>query len=61
MIKSAIQPLRDWFFMAAFLSIGFGLSFSGLKEAGWRPILIYGVATIFNTGLALLAASLIFG
>ncbi|MBI2874576.1 MAG: putative sulfate exporter family transporter [Firmicutes bacterium] len=60
-IKSAIQPLRDWFFMAAFLSIGFGLSFSGLKEAGWRPILIYGVATIFNTGLALLAASLIFG
>ncbi len=55
-----IQHLREWFFMAAFLSIGFGLSFRGLCEAGWRPIGVYALATVFNTLVALAVASLIF-
>jgi len=56
-----LRHLREWFFMAAFLSIGFGLSFRGLREAGWRPIGVYALATVFNTVVALGAAWLIFG
>lgn len=56
-----LQHLREWFFMAAFLSIGFGLSFRGLREAGWRPIAVYALATVFNTAVALAAAQVIFG
>lgn len=55
-----LRNLREWFFMAAFLSIGFGLSFRGLREAGWRPIGVYAIATVFNTGVALGVAWLIF-
>jgi uncharacterized integral membrane protein (TIGR00698 family) len=55
-----LRHLREWFFMAAFLSIGFGLSFRGLREAGWRPIGVYALATLFNTGVALGVASVIF-
>ncbi|MBI4737157.1 MAG: putative sulfate exporter family transporter [candidate division NC10 bacterium] len=60
-VKRDIGHLREWFFMAAFLSIGFDLSFRGLREAGWRPIGVYALATAFNTLVALGAASLIFG
>ena len=56
-----LQHLREWFFMAAFLSIGYGLSVRGLREAGWRPIGVYALATAFNTLVALGVASLIFG
>ena len=56
-----LRHLREWFFMAAFLSIGFGLSFRGLREAGWRPIGVYALATVFNTALALGVATLLFG
>lgn len=56
-----LRHLREWFFMAAFLSIGFGLSFRGLREAGWRPIGVYGLATLFNTAVALSVAWVIFG
>jgi len=56
-----LQHLREWFFMAAFLSIGYGLSVRGLREAGWRPIGVYALATAFNTLVALGIASLIFG
>ncbi len=56
-----LKHLREWFFMAAFLSIGFGLSFSALREAGWRPVAVYGLATIFNTAVALGIAYLVFG
>ncbi len=48
-----LRHLREWFFMAAFLSIGFGLSFRGLREAGRRPIGVNALATVFNTVLAL--------
>jgi uncharacterized membrane protein YadS len=56
-----LRHLREWFFMAAFLSIGFGLSFRGLREAGWRPIAVYALATVFNTVVALGVARVIFG
>ncbi len=60
-VKRDLGHLREWFFMAAFLSIGFGLSFRGLREAGWRPIGVYALATVFNTAVALGVAKLIFG
>lgn len=56
-----LRHLREWFFMAAFPSIGFGLSFRGLREAGWRPIGVYALATAFNTAVALGVARVIFG
>ena len=56
-----LRHLREWFFMAAFLSIGYGLSLRGLREAGWRPIAVYALATVFNTVVALGVASVIFG
>jgi uncharacterized membrane protein YadS len=59
-VNRELRHLREWFFMAAFLSIGFGLSFRGLREAGWRPIGVYALATVFNTVLALGVAKLLF-
>ncbi len=59
-VKRDLGHLREWFFMAAFLSIGFGLSFRGLREAGWRPIGVYALATVFNLVVALGVASVIF-
>jgi len=56
-----LRHLREWFFIAAFLSIGYGLSFHGLRDAGWRPIGVYALATVFNTFVALAVASIIFG
>ena len=55
-----LRHLREWFFMAAFLSIGYGRSFHGLRDAGWRPIGVYALATAFNTVVALAVASVIF-
>jgi uncharacterized integral membrane protein (TIGR00698 family) len=60
-VKRDLGHLREWFFIAAFLSIGFGLSFRGLREAGWRPIGVYALATAFNTAVALGVAWAIFG
>jgi uncharacterized integral membrane protein (TIGR00698 family) len=56
-----LKNLREWFFMAAFLSIGFSLAFGALREAGWRPLAVYGLATVFNTAVALGVALLVFG
>jgi len=60
-VKRDLGHLREWFFIAAFLSIGFGLSLRGLTEAGWRPIGVYALATAFNTAVALGVAWAIFG
>lgn len=60
-VAREFRNLREWFFIAAFLSIGFGLSFRGLREAGWRPIVVYGLATVFNTVVALGVAFALFG
>jgi uncharacterized integral membrane protein (TIGR00698 family) len=60
-VNRELRNLREWFFIAAFLSIGFGLSFRGLHDAGWRPVAVYAVATVFNTIVALGLATVIFG
>jgi uncharacterized integral membrane protein (TIGR00698 family) len=60
-VKEAIIPLRNWFLSAAFVCIGLELAFSEFTRVGWRPVMVYFLATAANTALALVAASLLFG
>ncbi|MER3424668.1 MAG: putative sulfate exporter family transporter, partial [Nitrospiraceae bacterium] len=59
-VKQAIVPLRNWFLTAAFVCIGLELALGELGRAGWKPVMVYFVATIANTMLALAAAILLF-
>jgi uncharacterized integral membrane protein (TIGR00698 family) len=51
----------QWAFTLAFVSIGLDFSLTALRQAGWKPVIVYLGATAFNTILALLVSSLIFG
>ena len=59
-VKQAIVPMRNWFLTAAFVCIGLELVFGEFTKIGWRPIAVYALATLANTGLALGAAWLLF-
>jgi uncharacterized integral membrane protein (TIGR00698 family) len=59
-VIGVVNDLRAWFLILAFVSIGLEFRLSNLREAGWRPIAIFGSATIFNLGLALVVASILF-
>lgn len=52
---------REWFFALAFVCIGLELNFGEFKKLGFRPTVVYLIATIFNTALALGVAYLVFG
>ena len=54
------RALRDWFLIAAFTSIGLEFKLSSLREAGWRPIGVFALATVFNLVVGLLLAVLLF-
>lgn len=60
-IVADINALRTWLFTLAFVSIGLEFRVSGFKQAGWRPLTVYGIATVANTVIALVIAYLIFG
>ena len=45
----------------AFVAIGLEFSLRGLKEAGWRPIVLFAAATVVNIVVALGLASILFG
>ncbi|WP_240741978.1 YeiH family protein [Micromonospora zingiberis] len=55
-----VNDLRVWFFILAFVSIGLEVRVSALRQAGWRPVVVFGGATVFNLVLALGLASLLF-
>ncbi|GAA0394732.1 YeiH family protein [Micromonospora gifhornensis] len=55
-----VNDLRTWFFILAFVSIGLEVRVAALRQAGWRPIAVFGAATVFNLVLALGLASLLF-
>lgn len=57
----ALRTLSRWAFAMAFFSIGLELSVRELGKMGWRPIVLYGAATIFNTMAALGVAWIVFG
>jgi len=56
-----LNTLTQWAFALAFVSVGLEFSVTDLRTAGWRPLAVYGGATVFNTVLALIVASVIFG
>jgi uncharacterized integral membrane protein (TIGR00698 family) len=58
---SALKTLSTWAFAMAFFSIGLELSIRELGRMGWRPLVVYGSATLFNTLLALGVAWVVFG
>ena len=55
------KTLSKWAFAMAFFSIGLELSLRELGKMGWRPLVAYLSATVFNTVLALGVAWIIFG
>ena len=62
--KSAIatvNDLRTWFLIFAFVAIGLEFSLKGLREAGWRPVVLFASATVVNIVVALGLAVLLFG
>lgn len=57
----AAKSLQQLFFALAFVSIGLEFRFATLKEAGWRPVLVFLVATIVNLVVGLLLSWTLFG
>jgi len=55
------NELRTWFLILAFVSIGLEFSFGSLKEAGWKPVLVFAAATVVNLAVGLLLAVLLWG
>jgi uncharacterized integral membrane protein (TIGR00698 family) len=58
---AAINAMRTWALILAFVSIGLELRVSSLREAGWKPVGVFAVATVANLVLALGLAQLLFG
>ncbi|WP_155371178.1 YeiH family protein [Catellatospora vulcania] len=57
---AVINDLRTWFLILAFVSIGLQLRVSALREAGWRPVAVFGGATLANLAIGLGLASILF-
>ncbi|MET9212820.1 MULTISPECIES: YeiH family protein [unclassified Nocardia] len=55
-----INDLRTWFLILAFVSIGLEFSLRGLREAGWRPIAVFGSAVVVNLAVGLGLSVLLF-
>ena len=48
------------FLILAFVSIGLEVTVKTRRDAGWKPIGVFGAATAFNAVVALILASLLF-
>lgn len=55
-----VTDLRTWFLILAFVSIGLEFSVRGLREAGWRPIAVFGSAVVVNLLVGLGLSVLLF-
>jgi uncharacterized membrane protein YadS len=58
---ATVNDLRTWFLIFALVSIGLEFSLKGLKDAGWRPVVVFASATIVNIVVALGLATVLFG
>lgn len=58
---TAVEALKNWAFTLAFVGIGLEFSIGEFRRMGWRPLLVFLAATLFNTLLALVVAWLLFG
>src|SRR5690606_36359084 len=57
---AAANTLRAYFLILAFVSIGLEFRLTKLLAEGWRPVAVFGTATVFNLAVALLIASVVF-
>lgn len=57
---SAVNTIRAYFLILAFVSIGLEFRVQSLLAEGWRPVVVFGSATVFNLAVALVIASLLF-
>jgi uncharacterized membrane protein YadS len=57
---TTIDALKSWAFTLAFVAMGLDFSLAELRRIGWRPVVVFLVATLFNTLLALGLAWVIF-
>ncbi len=55
-----ITSLRVWFFTLAFVSIGLSFRVAGLRQAGWRPVVVFRLGVVFNALIELLVAYILF-
>lgn len=55
------KSLQTLFFTLAFVSIGLEFKAGALKEAGWKPILVFAAGTLANLVIGLALAVLLFG
>ncbi|WP_280238653.1 YeiH family protein [Nocardia abscessus] len=55
-----VNDLRTWFLIFAFVSIGLEFSLRGLREAGWRPVVVFGSAALVNLAVGLGLSVLLF-
>ncbi|RBO94343.1 YeiH family protein [Nocardia puris] len=55
-----VNDLRTWFLILAFVSIGLEFSLRGLRDAGWRPIAVFGSAAVVNLVVGLGLSVLLF-
>ncbi len=59
-VITVINDLRTWFLILAFVSIGLEFKARSLREAGWRPIVVFAAAVLFNLILGLGLSALLF-
>jgi uncharacterized membrane protein YadS len=57
---TAVDALKNWAFIFAFVAMGLEFSVTDFRQMGWKPVIVFLIATVFNTVLALLAAWVIF-
>lgn len=50
------NDLRGWFMIFAFVSIGLEFNVKAIREAGWRPIAVFSIATVTNLVVGLILA-----
>lgn len=55
-----VNDLRTWFLISAFVSIGLEFSPKVLRDAGWRPIAVFGSAAVVNLAVGLGLSVLLF-
>lgn len=60
-LAKELDAATKWAFALAFVCIGIDFAPGAVKQMGWRPVLVYLGATVFNTLLALVVASVVFG
>jgi len=59
-VSTVVNPLRTYFLILAFVSIGLEFRLSKLRQEGWKPVAVFGSAALFNLIVGLALASWLF-